>query len=227
MVKFEKYDLKKETYVDKIIEIIEYRITSGELKPDEKISETALAKEFNVSRGPAREALLRLEDMDLVLKTYTGRVIKGFSIDEFRENYELKTIVEAYCCMQGAYKATERDIFNIREILDKIRPLVISEKHKNRLLLTSKFHESLVLCSQNKKLVEIYRAQTKQFNWSKCFSTIKFPRAKEAHEDHLKIFEAFANKDGERVRKLTEVHQNGVLEIMLENLRKRSEGTTA
>lgn len=223
MAKIKPFDVHRETYVDKLIEIIENRISSGELKPGDKISETTLAKEFNVSRGPAREALLHLEEMDLVLKTHTGRVIKGFSIEEFRENYELKIIVESYCCMQGAYKATEREISNIREILENIRPLIISKDHKKRLPLNKKFHESLVLCSRNKKLIEIYRTQVKKFSWPKYLPTLKYPRSGEGYKDHLKIFEAFTNRDGVKVRELTEKHQKEVLNIMVASLRKRSE----
>jgi len=223
MVELDKVELKKETYVDKILEIIEYRITSGELKPNDRISETLLAKEFNVSRGPAREALLRLEEMGLVIKSHTGRVVKSFSIDEFRENYELKIIVEAFCCMQGALKATEKEISAIRDVLEKIKPLIISGEYKKRMILNNKFHESLVLCSQNKTLVETYRTQIKNFGWPKHFPTLKYPRPEAAYEAHLIIFEAFSKRDAERVRRLTEEHQNEVLQIMLANLKKRTE----
>lgn len=220
MLKLNNFNFKKQTYVDKIVEIIEYRIISGKLRPNSKVSEWSLAKEFNVSRNPAREALLRLEEMKLILKTHTGRVVKGFSIDEFRENYELKIIVEAYCGMQGADKATAQDISNIRGILEKTRTLLSSEDHKNRLSLNSRFHESIVLCSQNKKLIEIYRTQTRQFGWPKFFPSLKLPRAKKSYEDHLMIFDAFVNKDGPKVRELSEKHQKNTMEIILENLQK-------
>ena len=218
MGKLENLNLQRENYADKIVKIVEYRIISGELKPNEKISETSLAKEFDVSRGPAREALLRLEEMELVLKGHTGRVIKAFSKDEIRENYELKLIVEAYCCMQGAYEATERNVSQIRKTLEKTRSFVNSENHKKRLLLNAKFHELLVLSSKNNKLVGIYKAQVKKFGWAQSFRILKYTRSQKSYETHSEILDAFANKDGQKVRELTEIHQREVLETLLENI---------
>ena len=76
-------NLQRETFVDKIVEIIENRILSGALQPKGRLSETMLAKEFRVSRGPAREALLRLEEMGLVQKSHAGREVKGSALTNF------------------------------------------------------------------------------------------------------------------------------------------------
>ena len=226
MSKFEKLNLQRETFVDKIVEITENRISSGEIKAGAMLSETALAKDFNVSRGPAREALLRLEEMGLVLKTHIGREVKGFNVDEFRQNFELKMIVESFCSMQGAFNATERDISIIQGFLDKSKTYLSPNNEKKRLLTNSKFHESLVNCSQNDLLVEIYKTQVKKVAWarffaSNFFASLKYPRAKEGYKEHLEIFDAFVKKDGERVRKLSENHQKKVMKLMLERFDKR------
>jgi DNA-binding GntR family transcriptional regulator len=44
--------------LSKIIEAI----VSGDFKPGERISETEIARQLGISRGPLREALGRLED---------------------------------------------------------------------------------------------------------------------------------------------------------------------
>ena len=41
-------------------------IVSGEIAPGERISEAHLARRFGISRGPLREALMRLEGRRLV-----------------------------------------------------------------------------------------------------------------------------------------------------------------
>lgn len=222
MLKFEPLEIERKTFVDKIVEIVEDRISSGIIAPQSIISETTLAKEFGVSRGPAREALLRLGEMGLVVKRHNGREVKGLNIDEFRENYELRTIIEAYCSMQGAFKAKGREIAKIEEILNEIKSHLISEKRKERSFLNLKFHESLVLCSQNKLLIEAYKAQAKKVNWPKFFSLLKGPRPEAGYKEHMEIFDAFVKKDGEKVRRLVEKHRMSVLEIMLENFSRRS-----
>jgi DNA-binding GntR family transcriptional regulator len=124
--------------------------------------------------------------------------------------------------MEGAYKASDQEILNIKKILEKTRILLSSENHKDRLILNSRFHDCLVQCSRNNKLIEIYKAQTKKFGWPKFFPSIKLPRAQKSYKDHVKIFEAFAGGDGKMVRELAEEHQKSALEIMLANLRKNT-----
>ncbi|MEW6671948.1 MAG: GntR family transcriptional regulator [Thermodesulfobacteriota bacterium] len=214
----EPFNLQRETFVDKIVEIIENRILSGELQPKDKLSETTLAKEFHVSRGPAREALLRLEEMDLVQKSHAGRVVRGFSIEEFRENYELKLIIEAYCCMQGALKATTRDISKIQNLLDEIAKILHPKHTTRRKKLNNQFHDALVTCSNNKKLTEIYRLQTKKVYWGRFFTYDEPQRPEKSYKDHLEIFSAFVKKDGEKVRHLVEIHRREVMDIVSSKL---------
>ena len=128
--------------------------------------------------------------------------------------------------MQGALKATDRDINIIQGILDRSKTYLSPNNEKNRLLINKKFHESLVNCSQNTLLVEMYKTQVKKVAWarffaSKFFASLPYPRAKEGYKEHLEIFNAFVKKDGERVRTLTENHQKIVMELMLERLRKK------
>jgi len=211
-------NLQRETFVDKIVEIIENRILSGALQPKNKLSETMLAREFHVSRGPAREALLRLEEMGLVQKSHAGREVKGFSVDEFRENYELKLIIEAYCCMQGVFKATERDFVKIQNILDEIGKVLNPRNYKKRIKLNSQFHEALVNCSNNKKLCELYRAQSKKVYWGRFFTHAEPLRPEKSYAAHLEIFNAFVKKDGEKVRRLVETHRREVMDIVCSKL---------
>jgi DNA-binding GntR family transcriptional regulator len=221
--KVDPLNLKRETLVDKIFDIIEKRILTGKLKARDKLSEIMLAKEFNVSRGPTREALLRLEEMGLVEKSYSGREVKGFNADEFCENYELKLVVEAYCCMQGAYKATEREISKIKNIFHEVEKYLDPKYSKKRGALNNQFHESLVNCSQNKKLIEVYKSQTKQVHWGRFFTSDEPLRPEKSFKDHQKILNAFIKKDGEKVRTLVENHRKGVMEIISKKLQIRSQ----
>lgn len=55
----EKESTKSENLTEYLIEAI----VEGELAPGSKISEPELAKQFQVSRGPLREALMRVEGL--------------------------------------------------------------------------------------------------------------------------------------------------------------------
>lgn len=74
---FEKQ--KRETLVDMALRDIRTAIRTGKLKPGDRIVETRLAEEMNISRFPIREALRYLEKEGLVRTSS----FKGTYVSEF------------------------------------------------------------------------------------------------------------------------------------------------
>src|SRR5690606_11802518 len=92
-------------------------ITSGEFEPGEKISESRLARELGISRGPIREALQRLEGRLVVRTPRLGvRVIK-FGRDELLQLFYLREAVEGMAARLAAMNATPRWIQNAEAML--------------------------------------------------------------------------------------------------------------
>ena len=80
---------------DIALERIREAIVTGELAPGSKISEPLLAHRFGVSRGPLREALHRLQERRLIVRSANqgARVVEPTpqmlaSIFEVRESLE-------------------------------------------------------------------------------------------------------------------------------------------
>lgn len=168
--------IHRETRVDKIVDILENQIWSGKLTPGIKLSEARVAKEFNVSRAPAREALLRLEDVSLIRKSHLGREVVEFSIEEYREIYEIKNILEAYAAMQATYAATERDIKKLKSILDKMNDHLNPPRLKKLEILDKKFHDHIMYCSRNRRLIQLYEINMKKVRWTPNINYILRPR---------------------------------------------------
>ena len=57
------------TSADRVLVAVQKAIVEGDIAAGSKISEAGLAKQFNVSRAPLREALARLERCHLVERT--------------------------------------------------------------------------------------------------------------------------------------------------------------
>jgi DNA-binding GntR family transcriptional regulator len=53
--------LERKTLSSQLYEILERKVITGELSPGTRLSEESVAETYNVSRSPAREALLDLE----------------------------------------------------------------------------------------------------------------------------------------------------------------------
>lgn len=215
-----KLTLQRETYVDKIVELVEEQILSGLIPPEAKISEGQLAKEFGVSRGPAREALNRLEDKGLVEKKDFGRSIKRFDIDEYRETYELRIIVEAYCTMQAAERSTEKDHKIINDLVDQMGKNLAPENRPTLRKLVVQFHDAIVESSRNKTLTETYHQASKKIRWANTV-VLKLRDQQLDFSEHRRIADLIIRRESEKARALMERHTSINMELLLKEFAKK------
>ena len=218
-----KSNLNRETLVDRIVDILEDRILKGDLPPGTKLSEAAIAKEFEVSRVPAREALQRLQEMNLVRKDHLSRKVAKFNRDEFFQIYELKNIVEAFGAMKGALKASEQELGRIQSVVNRMESCLLNGKVKQLRYLNYDFHDLLVSCCKNEKLLETYQSLVKQIRWATSLSFDLPNRPKESFQEHKIIFETFKKREGERVRMLLETHSIGNMNRILSQMESEEE----
>lgn len=75
----------RKTISQEVAEVLRWRIIRGELAAGDRITEEKVAKEFNISRGPVREAVRELErDGLLVMEAYRGAIVLGITADDLR-----------------------------------------------------------------------------------------------------------------------------------------------
>lgn len=220
------FPLQRETLVDKLVQNIQEAIFSRKRLPKSKISEVGIAAEFGVSRVPAREALQRLEKMNLVRKTRSGREVAHFSPEEFRHIYELKNVVEAFGAMQGALKAGPAEIGNIEKIVALMAEAVDHDDIDRLQRLTHEFHDSLVFCCKNPKVIECFSSLAQQVRWAMPISMRVRERPVIGHREHLEIFAAFRNRKVEKVRSLLETHSNNNMNRILIQMEQKKNRLT-
>lgn len=94
--------LKRTCMRDRIREELVARILDGRYPPGTQLKELPLAREFNVSQAPIREALRELEGTGLVTsERYRGTHVRGTDLVEMRESYELRAMIEARSVRRG------------------------------------------------------------------------------------------------------------------------------
>ncbi len=77
---------------------LRHAIHAGKLRPRQRIIEEDLARELKVSRGPVREALLRLERDGLVVTTSRrGTFIRDISLAEIDVIFRMRAKLEGLC----------------------------------------------------------------------------------------------------------------------------------
>ncbi|MDR0809117.1 MAG: GntR family transcriptional regulator [Gemmobacter sp.] len=82
---------------DIVFEALRRAIITGEMKDGDPLRQDAIARLFNTSRIPVREALTMLEQQGLVqTRRYKGAVVTGLSVDDADEIFDFRYLVEAH-----------------------------------------------------------------------------------------------------------------------------------
>jgi DNA-binding GntR family transcriptional regulator len=92
----------KSTFRDHIAERLRAAILCGDIAPGSALTETALAAQLSVSRGPLREAFRQLaEEGLLVTVPYTGTHVISLSVQDVREIYSMRITLERFAFEQA------------------------------------------------------------------------------------------------------------------------------
>lgn len=139
-----KRAISKLSLPDVIANDLRERILSGELAEGETIRQEALAEEYDVSRMPIREALQRLEAEGLVqLPTNRGASVTKHSLDEIREIFDLRILIEVDLFHRSIPAMSEADFKRSGEILTKMEESYDANDVAMWGALNYEFHSSL------------------------------------------------------------------------------------
>ena len=111
----------KETLRSNIKDYILQRIAEGYYQPGDRIVETQLAKELNVSQAPVREAILELPTMGLLEeRPYSGSYIKHFTVAEIEDIFATRAFVEEYAARRAAQSITDEQLSQMEWVLTQM-----------------------------------------------------------------------------------------------------------
>lgn len=134
------------------------RILDGTYPPGMQLKELPLAREFNVSQGPIREALRELEGTGLVTcERYRGTHVRGTDIDEMRSSYELRAMIEARS-IQRAAPLSESTLQLLERHIDDLVAAARRNDASSYLEAALRFHRALVEAGGNTTFLKTWDA---------------------------------------------------------------------
>ncbi len=143
-----------------IFDILANHIITLELPPQCVLQESQLAKYFDVSRTPIRQALIKLEESDFVTSIPNrGYQVNDIDISNFKDLSMLRLSIECVAAQQAASRATVEQLLVLENILEQMKAhqsSPLNDKMKLFVNLESQFHNSLCLMSQNTYLIQLY-----------------------------------------------------------------------
>ena len=193
-----------------LAEQLSQAIIRGEIAQGSKLSEPELAKRFGVSRGPLREAIVRLEGMGLVTRqpNVGARVVK-MSTADVAETFAIREALEGMAARLAAERASEEELQELNRLLDSHEAILSenAEAHYADQEGNYDFHNRIIRASRNAQLttllseelyarIRMYRQQTADHRTD--------PR--QALREHRAILDAICNREGDLAEMLMRRH---------------------
>jgi DNA-binding GntR family transcriptional regulator len=182
------------------------------------LREEELARSMGVSRGPIREALVRLEREGLlVIRRNRGAVVAQLSREDLDEVYTLRVAIERLAVQRASTVGSVEALGRIQDVVDKIAVAVkrgISEQEAAELDI--EFHDRIYLAANHRRLFDCWTTLKPQLH-------ILFLNRNVANADfrdyavtsHQAILDAIRMRDEALAVRLTEVHLRSSYDLAL------------
>jgi DNA-binding GntR family transcriptional regulator len=195
---------------DQIVDSITGAIVERRLMPGTKLVEQQIADVFSVSRTVVRQALNQLSrDRLVTLEPARGAFVAMPSVDEARQVFEVRRMVEGGMVRQLAARITDSQIAELRAHLRDERSAVVRADVSGRTHLLADFHVVLARMLGNDVLAELVadllsRSQLIALMYQSALS------AEHSQAEHVDIVEALERRDARAAVRLMEQHLTSV-----------------
>jgi DNA-binding GntR family transcriptional regulator len=106
------------TLADRTLALVTEAILSGKIKPGERLNESQLARDLQVSRAPIREALRRLQQQSLVVNNpRRGLFVISLDEEDIQKINSLRVILEAEALRLASKKITPQRLKKLEQLL--------------------------------------------------------------------------------------------------------------
>jgi DNA-binding GntR family transcriptional regulator len=148
--------IKRVCMRDRIRDVLVARILDGTYPAGLQLKELTLAREFNVSQAPIREALRELEGTGLVTsERYRGTRVRGADSVEMRESYELRLMMEIRSIERGL-PLTQAMAEKLQTCITNMAAAVARGDSEQYIDWALNFHRSLVAVGGNGTFLKLW-----------------------------------------------------------------------
>jgi DNA-binding GntR family transcriptional regulator len=190
-------------------------ILSLELPPTRRLSERGLEPEFGASRTPIRAALMRLESEGLVQRDGKNWMVAPLNLDEIRELYEFREILESSACRLAESRASETDFAALVQLG---RGVDAGETPEHSLDAGTSFHLELARLSGNVFLLDSMQSVLTRLYRTRWLEVQSAESRDRVHVEHAAITDALLAGDVEAAELATVSHLRGTADRLADSI---------
>jgi GntR family transcriptional repressor for pyruvate dehydrogenase complex len=206
---------------DQVAQTILERIAGGDLRPGERLpSQRELAQVFGVGLAVVREAVQRLEALNIIETTHgSGTVVRPFrwvpliydpslfviAVQRIgvRDLWETRRLIEGQIIRLAVQRATDRDLAALADVLAQAETQPV--KYELHRMLNREFHLALARASQNIVLEDLL-APLLNVQVDQAEQRFTAEHSQLSWEAHRRIYDVVAARDLSRADDAIERH---------------------
>ena len=185
-----------------VLATLRLAIIKGDFKPNSHLLETQLAEMLGVSRGPVREALVRLEQEGLVVNIpYRGKFVAEITPSMVREIYSLRRLLEGFAAEWAIARMTPKQVDHMRTLSVKMTEALAEGNYEDFADFDIEFHRVYMAAVGHKRLLQTWETLMGISHSFIVVSASDFSTGNDViTQGHEAIIEAIDRGDGEALR---------------------------
>lgn len=215
----------KANLTEQVYTLLRDKIVQRQLAPGERIHIDALAREWDISRTPIRDALTRLASEGFVTvvarrATFVSRV----SAKEFIDLLDLRLGLEMWAARKSCENLDDADLQHLtnlhQQMIEAVAEFDKDPYHQYLSFgrLNQDFHGTIVRAGGNEKLFETYRSVDGATQIQRVIYPVPKEILQQSNIEHGRILEALCKKDWPEVQQAITAHIETVKQDVLRGL---------
>ncbi len=189
---------ERRTNVDVVFDFLYEEIVSMRLLPGAKITEAEIAKTFEISRQPVRDAFSRLENLDLLLiRPQKATEVKRFSSQTITTARFVRAAVESEVLRRAARLCTKPGAEALEARLAEQRVAVNEDNYDSFRVLDFTFHECLCAVGEVDYAFEVIAREKAKVDRLCVLGLTRDEQMGQLLENHEDIVEKVTSNDEE------------------------------
>ena len=198
--------LRANTLKDNIVQLLTEAILTNKIKPGDRLNESQIGRDLNVSRAPIREALQQLQEQGMVLNNpRRGMFVVSLDNEDVQKINSLRVILEAEALRLARAAHDMAGLKRLGQILDRMDRMEPGPASQHTQI-DLEFHRTIWSMSRNEYLVKILTSLTSPLFAHALLTKTRAEKTRMVLDSHRPLFDFVRGASNEAAEQVILAH---------------------